>query len=71
MGIFDFFLKKENPVKQGKSNKVYRNYNKGYSGTGKIYLNVPYSEKDQVKELGARGILILRNGIIKGWYAII
>ena len=45
MGIFDFMFKKENPVKQGESNKVHRNYNKGYSGTGKIYLNVPYSEK--------------------------
>lgn len=37
MGIFDFMFKKENPVKQGESNKVHRNYNKGYSGTGKIF----------------------------------
>ena len=49
MGILDFIFKKEKTVEQGESNKGYRNYNKGYSGMGKIYLNVPYSEKDQVK----------------------
>ena len=54
MGIFDFVFKKKKSVEQRESNKVYRNYNKGFSGTGKIYLNVPYSEKDQAKELGAR-----------------
>ena len=63
MGIFDFIFSKKNPIIQEESNKNYRNYNKGYSGTGKIYLNVPYSEKDQVKEMGARW-----DPDIKKWY---
>lgn len=63
MGIFDFIFKKEKPIKQGETNKKYINCNKGFSGTGKIYLNVPYSEKEQVKELGARW-----DPDIKKWY---
>lgn len=63
MGIFDFIVKKEKPIKQGEANKNYINCNKGFSGKGKIYLNVPYSEKEQVKELGARW-----DPDIKKWY---
>lgn len=63
MGIFDFLFKKKALTKNKDNNNEYKYYSKEPCRRGKIYLNVPYSEKENAKALGARW-----DSDIKKWY---
>lgn len=63
MRIFDFIFRKKTQINREETHDEIKYYGKGPYDIGKIYLNVPYSEKDRAKAMGARW-----DAEIKKWY---